>query len=61
MNIPLLKRLGNIDQLAGVRLKGLESGNGAGSRVARVWNARGFRSTRSRTSASTSTISPIRA
>jgi len=42
MNIPLLKRLGNIDQLAGVRLERLESGNGVGSRIARVWNAAGL-------------------
>lgn len=42
MNRQLLKRLGNIDQLAGIRLERLEEGNGAGARIARVWNAAGL-------------------
>ena len=42
MNKSLLKHLGNIDQLAGVRLERLEEGNGAGMRIARVWNAAGL-------------------
>lgn len=42
MNKALLKHLGNIDQLAGVRLERLEEGNGAGKRIARVWNAGGL-------------------
>ena len=42
MNKALLKHLGNIDQLAGVRLERLEEGNGTGMRIARVWNAAGL-------------------
>jgi hypothetical protein len=42
MNKILLKHLGNIDQLAGVRLERVEEGNGAGMRIARVWNAAGL-------------------
>ncbi|MEA4938371.1 MAG: aldose 1-epimerase family protein [Christensenella sp.] len=42
MNKALFKHLGNIDQLAGVRLERLEEGNGAGMRIARVWNAAGL-------------------
>ena len=42
MNIPLLKRLGNIDQIAGIRMEYLAEGNGAGKRIARVWNAAGL-------------------
>ena len=42
MNIPLLKHLGNIDQVAGVRMERLEEGNGAQTRIARVWNAAGL-------------------
>lgn len=42
MNKTLMKQLGNLDQLAGVRLERIESGNGAGSRQIRVWNAAGL-------------------
>ena len=42
MNRTLLKHLGNIDQLAGVRLERLEEGAHAGMRIARVWNAAGL-------------------
>ena len=42
MNKTLLKHLGNIDQLAGIRLERLEEGNGVGMRIARVWNAAGL-------------------
>ena len=42
MNQTLLKQLGNIDQLAGVRLERVESGNGAGGRLIHVWNAAGL-------------------
>ena len=36
MNADLLKRLGNMDQLAGIRLARQESGAGAGGRLARL-------------------------
>lgn len=42
MNADLLKRLGNMDQLAGIRLARQESGAGAGGRLAHVWNAAGL-------------------
>jgi len=42
MNSGLLKQLGNIDQLAGIRLERIESGNGGGSRLIHVWNAAGL-------------------
>lgn len=42
MNNRLLKSLGNIDQLAGVRLERVESGNGSGGRLIHVWNAAGL-------------------
>jgi len=42
MNKTLLKHLGNIDQLAGIRLERLEEGAHAGMRIARVWNAAGL-------------------
>lgn len=42
MNKDLLKHLGNIDQIAGVRLERLEEGANAGKRIARVWNAAGL-------------------
>ncbi|MEN6418452.1 MAG: aldose 1-epimerase family protein [Clostridiaceae bacterium] len=43
MNKILMKRLGNMDQLAGIRLSRLESGNAAGKRIAEVYNAAGLR------------------
>ena len=43
MNKVLTKHLGNMDQLAGVRLSRLESGNAAGKRIAEVYNAAGLR------------------
>ncbi|MDD4312153.1 MAG: aldose 1-epimerase family protein [Eubacteriales bacterium] len=42
MNNALLMHLGNIDQLAGVRLERLEEGNSASKRIVRVWNAGGL-------------------
>ena len=43
MNKVLTKHLGNMDQLAGIRLSRLESGNAAGKRIAEVYNAAGLR------------------
>ena len=45
MNKNLLKHLGDMGQLAGIRLERLESGNAVGKRVAQVWNAAGLRFT----------------
>ncbi len=45
MNKVLTRHLGNMDQLAGVRLSRLESGNAAGKRIAEVYNAAGLRFT----------------
>lgn len=42
MKIELTKKLGNVDQLAGIRLECVESGSAAGSRLLHVWNAAGL-------------------
>jgi hypothetical protein len=42
MKTDLAKKLGNIDQLAGVRFERVEGGSAAGSRLLHVWNAAGL-------------------
>ena len=43
MNIQLLKRLGNIEQIAGIRVATLRHGRGAGLDIAEFYNAAGLR------------------
>ena len=45
MNIELLKRLGNIDQIAGIRVSTLRHGRGSGMDIAEFYNAAGLRFT----------------
>ena len=45
MNIDLLKRLGNIDQIAGIRVSSLRNGKEKGMDIAEFYNATGLRFT----------------
>ena len=45
MDVQLLKHLGNIDQIAGIRESRLTSGRGEGIAIAEFYNAAGLRFT----------------